>query len=185
MRSIMSRDKLTAYLPYAGIPFLAAAALVIYAAKLDILALLRYELILVLGYVAAINDLKTKRIPNRLILVMLGAWTVMTILHVFIDTGSAIGALIFSALGFAVGGGLFLFVFLISRKGLGGGDVKLMACAGLYLGFTGVITVMLWGTVIAAITGLVLILAKKIGRKDTIPLAPFLYLGVLIVVFVS
>jgi prepilin signal peptidase PulO-like enzyme (type II secretory pathway) len=68
---------------------------------------------------------------------------------------------------------------------LGGGDVKFMSVAGLYLGFSGTIPVILFGTVIAALTGLVLILLKKINRKDSIPLAPFLFIGIIITVFLS
>jgi prepilin signal peptidase PulO-like enzyme (type II secretory pathway) len=60
-----------------------------------------------------------------------------------------------------------------------------MAGAGLYLGFSGIIPSMLYGTVLAALTGLALMLLRKIGRKDTIPLAPFLYVGMLITVLLQ
>ena len=39
--------------------------------------------------------------------------------------------------------------------------------------------------VLAAVTGLILILLRKIGRKDTMPLAPFLFAGILITFFTS
>jgi len=42
---------------------------------------------------------------------------------------------------------------------------------------------MLYGTILAALTGLILILLKKLGRKDAMPLAPFIYAGILITVF--
>jgi len=100
-----------------------------------------------------------------------------------VDTEIAVELLLNALLGFAVGGGLFLIVYFISRKGLGGGDVKFMAAAGLYIGFSGTMTAMLCGTILAALTGLTLILAKKIGRKDQMPLAPFIYIGILIAVF--
>jgi len=147
--------------------------------------MLQNELIIVFGYVAAVLDLKTKRIPNGLILAMLVAWVFTMTPMFFLDTGAAVGLLKDSALGFAIGGGLFLLVYMISRKGLGGGDVKFMAVAGLYLGFGGAIPVMLYGTVLAALTGLALILFKKIGRRDAIPLAPFLFAGILMTVFLQ
>jgi len=58
-----------------------------------------------------------------------------------------------------------------------------MAAAGLYLGFSETVPAILYGTVLAALVGLVLILLKKIGRKDTMPLAPFLFAGIIITVF--
>ena len=42
---------------------------------------------------------------------------------------------------------------------------------------------MLFGTILAALAGLTLIVLKKISRKDKIPLAQFLYVGILITVF--
>ena len=77
---------------------------------------------------------------------------------------------------------LFLAVYLVSRKGLGGGDVKFMAASGLYLGVD-VLPAMFYGSVLSAAAGLGLLLAKKIGRRDAIPLAPFLFAGILIVLF--
>ena len=59
---------------------------------------------------------------------------------------------------------------------LGGGDVKFVAAAGLFLGFARIIPATLYGTILAALTGLALIALKKIGRKDKMPLAPFLYI---------
>ena len=159
------------------------ALLVLYVGKADSFILLSYELLIVFGYIAAISDIKTKTIPNSIVFWMLVAWVIAIAPKLFFDTDTAVRFLVDSTLGFAIGGGLFLLVYIISRKGLGGGDVKYMAGAGLYLGFGKIIPAMLFGTILAAATGLTLIILKKIGRKDKIPLAPFLYIGILIVVF--
>ena len=138
---------------------------------------------IIFGCVAAVFDVKTKKIPNNLILAMLSAWLLTITPVLIIDTGAAIRLIKDSALGFAIGGGLFLVVYVISRRGLGGGDVKFMAATGLYVGYGGTLQIVLFGTVLAALTGLALILLKKIGRKDAIPLAPFLFVGILSTVF--
>ena len=145
--------------------------------------LLWNELIIIFGYIAAVFDIKTRRISNKLILTMLAVWVITLTPKLFLDTEAAVALLTDSALGLAISGGLFLLVYLISKKGLGGGDVKFMAAAGLYLGFSGSVPAILFGTVLAALTGISLILFKKIGRKDPIPLAPFLYTGILITLF--
>ena len=177
------RDILRQYLPYAGIPFVMATLLVVFMARLDAFVLLNYELLIVFGYITAIFDIKTRRIPNALILAMLMAWAIAITPRLFLSTDAAIAFLLDSAIGFVVGGGLFLLIYLVSRKGLGGGDVKFMAGVGLYLGFGKVIPAMFYATILAALVGLTLILMKKIGRKDKIPLAPFLYIGILIAIF--
>jgi Flp pilus assembly protein protease CpaA len=180
-----TKERIGLVLPYAGLPVLLAAMLILRAGSADAFILLQRGLIVIFGYIASVFDLKEKRIPNGLILGMLAAWVLAMTPKLFLDTDVAVRLLTDSALGFAVGGGLFLIVYLISRKGLGGGDVKFMAAAGLYLGFDGTIPAMLFGTVIAALVGLALIALKRITRKDKIPLAQFLYIGILITVFLQ
>jgi len=181
----MIKTGLKPNLPYAGILVVGAALLIVNAGKLSAGTLLNYTLILVFGYIAAIIDIRTKQIPNSLVLAMIAAWVISMTPQLFVSTGGTVTLLTDSLLGFLFGGGLFMLVYVVSRKGLGGGDVKYMASVGLYLGFSGAVTTMLCGTVLAALTGLVLILQRKIGRKDKIPLAPFLYIGILITVFLQ
>ena len=170
-------------LPYAGIPVFAALLPVIRAGKPELLSLLCDELLIVFGYVLTVSDLKSKRIPNSAVLAMLAAWALIVLPQVFIDTRQSVKLLIDSVIGSAVGGGLFLLVYIISRKGLGGGDVKFMAVAGLYLGYGSILPAMFCGTLLAMLTGIALILTKKIRRQDTIPLVPFLFAGILIALY--
>ena len=156
---------------------------IINAGVIPVLSLLQTALLITLGYIAMIYDLNTKRIPNTLVLVMITGWFFLVMPMILISPENGFVLLADSLYGLLAGGGLFLLVYFISRKGLGGGDVKFMAAAGLYLGFTDTLPAILYGTVLAALTGLVLILLKKIGRKDTIPLVPFLLAGILIAVF--
>ena len=179
----MTKDRYKSLLPYIGIPVIGTVFVLLYAGGEDLFVILLCELIIIFGYIASVLDVKTKKIPNSLVLVMLTAWTLVMIPKLFIHTDMAIVLLKDAALGFVVGGGLFLLVYLVSRKGLGGGDVKFMAASGLYVGFAGTLSAMLYGTILAALVGLVLLLIKKIGRKDMMPLAPFLYVGIVISLF--
>ena len=172
-------------LPYIGIPIIGAALLIIRAERAEPFIILRHEILIVLGYIAAVLDTKSRRIPNSLVLAMAAIWVLIMIPKLFFDIDAGVALLADSTLGLLIGGAVFLLVYLVSRKGLGGGDVKFMAAAGLYLGSRGTLPAMLCGTIIAAFVGLALILLKKIGRKDAIPLAPFLYAGMLIVLFLG
>jgi len=181
----MIKTKLYPFLPYIGIPVVITALLLIMAGKTDSFSILLSLLLAVFGYIAAVVDIKDKKIPNDLVLAMIAAWILLMIPKLFLDPEITLKILVDSAAGFAIGGGLFLLVYFVSRKGLGGGDVKLMAAVGMYMGLYRVLPAMLYGTVIAALVGAVLLLLKKIGRKDTIPLAPFLYAGILITIFLA
>ena len=166
-----------------GLFILLTVWIVMHADKLTVFFLLKTALLLMLSYIAMVFDIHTKRIPNGLVVTMIVGWLLLIVPMLFLDTATGIKLLTDSLYGLLAGGGLFLLVYLLSRKGLGGGDVKFMAAAGLYLGFASTIPAILYGTILAALTGLILILIKKISRKDTMPLAPFLFIGILITVF--
>jgi len=155
------------------------------ALELSLFSMLRFVLLIAFSYTAMLFDLRQKRIPNTLVLGMFGGWLLLIIPKLYLDSQAGIWLLADSMLGLLLGGGVFLAVYLVSRKGLGGGDVKFMAAAGLYLGFSKTIPAILYGTILAALVGLILIAFKRIKRKDTMPLAPFLFVGIMITVFTS
>ena len=179
----MTKIKFNVVIPYVGVPIIVLAIIILGVFKMETFTILLFCLLAIFGYVATVFDIKTKKIPNSLIIAMLAGWIIITIPQLFINIEETLIFLRNSLFGSLIGGGLSLLVYLISRKGLGGGDVKFITVAGLYLGISGVLPAMLVGSILAGLTGLVLILIKKIGRKDAIPLAPFLYVGILAVVF--
>lgn len=170
-------------LPYWGIPVLLLSLFLLQGRKAGPIYLLLWGVLTVFGYLASMGDLLEKRVPNRLIGWMAAAWVLIMVPQLFFQTEEALYLLLSGGFGFLMGGGLFLLVYLVSRGGLSGGDVKLMAASGLYLGFQKVMQAMLYGSILAALTGGGLILMRKIGRKDTIPLIPFLYAGILLSTF--
>jgi len=178
-----SAVKLKQVIPYIGIPVIITLLLVLYNNVIDEFKLIWYVLIIIFGYIAAYLDFSTKKIPNMLVIIMLSAWVITMVPRLFYNINDAIYILRDSALGFAIGGGLFFLIYLISRKGIGGGDVKFMAAAGLFLGLGGTFSAMLYGSILAGLVAVVLLILKKIGRKDSIPLVPFLYFGILITIF--
>jgi len=179
----MVKIKAKQVIPYIGIPIISITFLLFQLNRLDIFYILQYLLLIIFGYIATVSDIKSKEIKNSLIIAMFAGWIVTIVPRLFINIEGTLTLLTRSLLGFAIGGGLFLLVYIISRKGLGGGDVKFMAIAGLYLGLDGIIPTLLYGSVLAALVGWFLVLLKRINRKDSIPLAPFLFIGILINIF--
>jgi len=82
--------------------------------------------------------------------------------------------------GLLLGGGIMLIIFLVSRGGMGAGDLKLMALIGFFVGLRGTAMVMLFGFLIGALTGIIFMISGKLTRKDALPFAPFLSLATLI-----
>jgi len=90
-----------------------------------------------------------------------------------------------SALGILVGGGIILIIGLagsviFKKEAMGGGDVKLAAMIGAFLGWRAIIISLFLGFFSGALAGISLILLKIKKREDAIPFGPFIILGSLI-----
>ncbi|MGB9627328.1 MAG: prepilin peptidase [Thermodesulfobacteriota bacterium] len=93
-----------------------------------------------------------------------------------------------SLFGMLLGGGsLFLvatlYQWLFKREGMGGGDVKLLAMIGAFLGWKAVILTIILGSLVGSVTGVIIILLKGKDFKYAIPFGPFLALGAVISLF--
>jgi leader peptidase (prepilin peptidase)/N-methyltransferase len=93
-----------------------------------------------------------------------------------------------SLVGILLGGGsLFLvatvYQWLFKREGMGGGDVKLLAMIGAFLGWKAVILTIVLGSLIGSISGIIVMVLKGKDFKYAIPFGPFLSLGAVIALF--
>jgi len=79
-----------------------------------------------------------------------------------------------AVLGAGVGGGLFLVIILASRGGMGGGDMKLGAMLGAFLGWRVTLLTLLLAVVAGGLIAVALLASGRRGRKDPIPFGPFL-----------
>jgi prepilin signal peptidase PulO-like enzyme (type II secretory pathway) len=59
------------------------------------------------------------------------------------------------------------------KGGVGGGDVKLAACGGFYLGFADSFGVLFFSLISMLIASVIFIRIKKLPRKTSLPYAPF------------
>jgi prepilin signal peptidase PulO-like enzyme (type II secretory pathway) len=82
----------------------------------------------------------------------------------------------------AIGGGPLFLISLFKQGDMGGGDVKLAALMGLFLGLP-VLLALFIGFLTGAIVGISLALLQKRSIKEPIAFGPFLALGGLITFF--
>jgi leader peptidase (prepilin peptidase)/N-methyltransferase len=74
-------------------------------------------------------------------------------------------------------GAFFLLIAIVSGGGMGGGDIKLAAMMGAFLGWPRIAVGLLFAFTLGAVAGLVLIALKRRSRKDPIPFGPALAVG--------
>jgi leader peptidase (prepilin peptidase)/N-methyltransferase len=85
-----------------------------------------------------------------------------------------------SLFGFLTGGILFYLIAVVSKGGMGGGDIKLIAMIGAFLGWQGVLFTIFSGALLGSLVGVTLMLLGKKGRKDKVPFGPFLSCGAIL-----
>ncbi len=85
------------------------------------------------------------------------------------------------ALAAIIGGGFFLLLALISKGALGGGDVKLIAALGVWLGCEKLLSVVLIGTIAGGLVALLMILSKQKNRNSYFAYGPYFALAAIYV----
>lgn len=101
---------------------------------------------------ASVCDLNSRRIPNA---ITLGAAAIAVAMHVLSNGWSG---LLLAVSGWAAG--FVLFAPLYAVRGIGAGDVKLLAAIGAWLGPVGALWTGLYGAVAGGLLALVVALAR-------------------------
>ena len=120
-------------------------------------------------------DYKTQIIPDGLV----GVIAVSGALYNLLYASQAVMDMLF---GGAVGFVVMLLIFFISRGGMGGGDVKLSAAVGLWLGVEGTLLFLLLAFIMGGVISLLLLVSGVKHKGDAVPFGPFLCLAAFLTV---
>lgn len=126
--------------------------------------------------IITITDLTTMLIPDKILLVFF-------ILFIILRTISPLTPWWDSLLGAFVGFIILLLLAVVSKGGMGGGDIKLFGVIGIVLGFYHVILTLFLSSFIGAIIGVTRLIRKEATRKTAIPFGPFIAIGATISYF--
>jgi leader peptidase (prepilin peptidase)/N-methyltransferase len=120
-------------------------------------------------------------IPGIIIGLVLGLVAPLDRQHlVSLGTTGVWDAYLQTILGLVVGGGILYLIAVIVPAGMGGGDIKLMAMIGAFVGIKALGPAMFSGFVIGGVIAVVLMILGKAKRRSLIPFGPFLAMGGLI-----
>ena len=95
-----------------------------------------------------------------------------------------------SLIGIVVGGGILyavatLYFLLRKQDGMGGGDIKLLAMLGAFLGWQSLPFIVFASSLTGSIVGLLAMSVQKKGGQTRIPFGPFLSLAGIVYMFFS
>jgi leader peptidase (prepilin peptidase) / N-methyltransferase len=93
-----------------------------------------------------------------------------------------------SLIGILAGGGSLLLVaygyqLIAKKEGMGGGDIKLLAMMGAFLGWIAVPFIIFTSSLVGSVVGIAMMLAQKKDSKFAIPFGPFLAFGAILYIF--
>ena len=95
---------------------------------------------------------------------------------------AGIGLLVGGGVLYGVAAGYYLFT---KRIGMGGGDIKLLAMIGAFLGWQSLPFVVLSSSVLGTVAGIGAMIKQRKGGKTMIPYGPFLAAGAMLYLFFS
>lgn len=121
-------------------------------------------------------DLEHHLLPDR---ITLPGIAVGLILSIIVPPG-----IVDSILGMLLGGGVLwaigeAYYRYSGQEGMGGGDVKMLAMVGAFLGWKQVLITLVLSSVAGSVIGLLVIAIKRGGMKYALPYGTFLALGAL------
>lgn len=155
------------------------AAILTYSAKgLNMVVMPQYLLMWECMLVGAWIDFKVKKIPNLIFVILLAGRCIGLLVEMAMYPDNLIAILLDAIPGMLIGGIIVLACRLLSRGGVGAGDVKLFAMIGLYFGVVYTLNILFYTTFIAAFVAIVLLVSKKAKMKSTLAFGPFAFIGI-------
>jgi leader peptidase (prepilin peptidase)/N-methyltransferase len=126
-------------------------------------------------------DLAVHRLPDRLTLPA-AAWVLLWLGIDAASSGSGQDWVRAAVAGLVCGVGFALVTLIFGARGFGLGDAKMALGAGAllgWLGWTALVAGLLLSFLASGLTAVALLVARRVGRKDTLPFGPFLAIGTL------
>ena len=158
-----------------GVALLVPVLMAVAGARFDAPQALAVSALVFALLVCTATDLLRYRVPNAITY----PGTVLALLAaVFMPHADLMSALLAASLG----GASFLVLALLTRGGLGLGDVKLTVLIGAALGLPAAYEALAFGVLAGGVVILALFVTGVVARKQAVPYAPFLALAAVVVV---
>jgi leader peptidase (prepilin peptidase)/N-methyltransferase len=165
------------------------AALLFYQFGLSLTFFVAFVFVAALIVISFI-DLDVRIVPDAISLPGIGAGLVFSIAAKYLisDATEVIPTPLSALAGILAGGGFLYAVAWIYERvtgvdGMGGGDIKLLAMIGAFLGWPSIPFTIFFASLAGSFVGLAVMLATGAGRRLALPFAPFLCLGATVHLF--
>src|SRR5919106_590285 len=135
-------------------------------------------------------DLDVRIVPDVISLPGIVVGLVLSVIGYFVirNESTILPSPVSSILGVLAGGGFLLATAWLYEKvtgveGMGGGDIKLLAMIGAFLGWPSVPITLFFASLVGSVVGIGCMVATGAGRRLALPFAPFLCAGAILFIF--
>jgi len=125
-------------------------------------------------------DLRTHRLPREVTYIVMAIGAVLLSVAAIVDDQPQ--RMYMAAFGAVISVSVMSVLYLLSRGGLGDGDVRMSPLLGMYLGWLNpglALVGLLYGFILAALVSAMLMIFGTANRRTAIAFGPFLALGTL------
>lgn len=148
----------------------------IYGAYLYGISQVFFEFMMTCSYLTAMTatDIRNRQIPDD-------ATIFYAIIFIIIKVSSMdVYVIINSVMGMVLGVLIPAAAYFINKNSIGLGDIKLIACISISIGFPNIIYVLAKAFFVGGIYAVVMLLRKRVNRDTELPMVPFILVGAII-----
>lgn len=128
-------------------------------------------------------DYREYRIPNVFPLVMAGGAVVLLVSGFLLGINGAQAHITTSVVAASSCALVLVIASLLTKQGIGAGDIKLISALALLTGIYSIMGTLLFGVVACTLYAIVALVMKKKNTSSSVPFGPFLLLGYIITLF--
>src|SRR5690625_2443437 len=123
-----------------------------------------------------VSDITYMVIPNKVLLFFLPFFIILRVINPLDPWWSPVAGVLIALV-------LISLIILISKGGMGGGDLKLFSLLGIVLGMKKVLLTFLISCMLGALIGVMLMFLGKIKQKEPMPFGPYIVFATIIAYF--
>ena len=134
---------------------------------------------------AGCMDLREHRIPNIFPMILSVAGVILLTLGSVLQQQGATSYWVSSMFATVVCGLGFSLIYLLTRQGIGLGDIKLICAMAIVGGVQMICGSLFFAVLLCAVVSVVMVLWKKMNLQGVLPFGPFLFMGYVVTIALS
>lgn len=143
---------------------------------------IRYFILLFSVPIIAYIDAKSQIIPNKILAGLVMLRSIILVVELILYKHAAVELLSASLGGMIIGFVFFILAYYISKKGIGMGDVKLIAVIGFYTGTSVLYVIIVFSLLACIVYSMIQLIRKKVTVKSYVAFGPFVAIGTIVAI---